>query len=282
MQNYWRDILTNVIANLISDLVLWLIILFIGFSLIKEIIHYGHLRRFFGLTGKQDDLLIYLSSLPVAKDGLINRYGYKHSFDQLTLAAVEVAIIPWLSILFASDPLQKLPRKIQSFFSRYWAFRLVQLEHRPSPLLEEQIEHVPMLIIGGPYFNSAAKYYQENGTSHLRFNPIIDYEDKSEWISVEVTKGESKGTVFTTSETYDLGLLERFTDDRTGATIVLVAGARTNGTKAAVHYLVHHWKDLRDKFGVKDFAICLRCYGRSIDPNAYKNASVLFEWTRTV
>lgn len=280
MQAFWQDILTNIVANLISDLLLWLVIGIIGLSIVREIIRYRRLRQFFGLVGNSDLLLVYLSSLPVAKDGLVNRYGKKHSFDQLTLTAVEVETISWLSVVFASDPLQRLPRIVRDFFARHWAFRLVQVDQRPSPLLEEQLEHAPMLIIGGPYFNSAAKYYQEKGLSFLKFNPIDDYEDKTQWITVEATRGERKGFTIPTSEKDDLGVLERFTDDKTGATVIWAAGARTNGMRASVYYLVHHWNDLKDKYGNKEFAVCLKCHGRNIDPEAYRKATVLLEWSK--
>ncbi|GAB4240180.1 MAG: hypothetical protein Kow00121_66690 [Elainellaceae cyanobacterium] len=134
-----------------------------------------------------------------------------------------------------------------------------------------------MLIIGGPVYNSAAKYFQEKGLTFLKFNVPDDIKDKSQRVSVEVVKGQYKNRIITTTEKNDLGILERFTDDKTGATIILAAGARTNGTKAAVYYLVHHWNDLQRKYDSKSFALCLRCHGRTTDPEGYRKASEYLE-----
>jgi hypothetical protein len=245
----------------------------------KFVVGYNRrLRQFFGLAGKTDQLLVYLSSFPIADKGLVDRFGRKRSFGQLTLSAAEVAITSWLTTLFAADPLSKLPSNVQRLLGKHWAFRAVRVSLRPSPLTDIELEFIPMLIIGGPMFNSAAKYYQRTGLSVLRFNTVDDYADRTEWTSVEVTRGRDKGLLLKTSEELDLGAVEKIVDDEHSINVLWVGGARTNGTKAALYYLIQHWDDLLDKYGDREFAICLQCAGRQFDPEGYRYGTVEYQW----
>jgi hypothetical protein len=279
MPNIGQDI----VVNLISDLLSWLIVIAASFVFIRSFIQnrYKRLRCLFGLTGNSDRLLVYLSSLPVAKHGLVNRFGKRHSFDQLTLTVVEVETTSWLTVLFAADPLTRLPESTQQLFRRFWAYRPVSLDIRPSPLTEVQLEFTDMLIVGGPLFNSAAKYYQDKDLSRLAFKVADDYSDKSQWTSIEITKGKDKGLNFSTNEEIDIGFIQRLHDAESNKTIIWAAGARTNGTKAALYYLTQHWDMLSEKLGkddAKEMAICFHVPARKIDPDGYRKPVICYQW----
>ncbi|GAB4240186.1 MAG: hypothetical protein Kow00121_66700 [Elainellaceae cyanobacterium] len=111
MNDFWLNVLISVLSNIISDLLLWVILILISLGLIKQIIRYNNLQKFFGLNRNSNQLLIYVSSLPVPLDLVFDRYGKQHPFNLLVLPAVEVEVISWISVLFASTPLQRLPQK---------------------------------------------------------------------------------------------------------------------------------------------------------------------------
>ncbi len=275
MTNAWYDIL----VNLFSDLISWLLVIFISLAVFGKY-YLGHnrrLRKFFDLAGENDQLLVYLSSFPVADKGLVDRSGLKRAFTQLTVPVAEIEIAAWVTNFFTAEPLNKIPSSLQDLFGNYWAFRPLHVNLLPSPLNEHQLEFKQMIIIGGPMFNSATKYYQDKELSYFKFNVADDYEDKSKWTNLEITRGKDKGLIFKTSEEIDIGIVEKILDDEHNNTVFIVAGVRTNGTKAALHFLLNQWDELLKKYDDKSFSICIQCPGRLIDTEGYRKAVIKYQ-----
>jgi hypothetical protein len=228
------------------------------------------------LAGENDQVLVYLSSMSIADKGLVDRSGIKRAFTQLTIPVAEIEITTWVTNFFTAEPLNRIPSSLQDLFGRYWAFRPIKVNLLPSPLSESELEFKQMIVVGGPMFNSAAKYYQDKGLSYFRFNVADDYEDKSKWTTLEITRGKDKDLIFKTSEEVDIAIVEKILDDEHHNTAFLIAGARTNGTKAALYFLLNHWDELLRKYGEKGFSICLQCPGRLIDAEGYRKGVIKY------
>jgi hypothetical protein len=71
----------------------------------------------------------------------------------------------------------------------------------------------------------------------------------------------------------DLAIVERIrVDDKV---IFIVAGNGTNGTRAAIRYLSFYWNRLQEQFQKGNFAICIQCEEREINPKGFENMTVL-------
>lgn len=270
-----ENIIQSLLINIASDIFSWFLIAFMSVLIVRFLFigHYHRIRKFFGLVGKSDRLIIYFSSL-LTHGKLSDRYGKKYDLPVLTLVADEIETLSLLSRFIYTDPLRWLPDDSQKFFQGYWAFRPIEVAPVSSPLLETDLEFDSMLIIGGPLFNSASKYFQENGLSHLKFtNTSLSKEN----ISIEVTKGKQKGQHLRVSRENHLGVIERIIDDEHHTTAIWIAGISSQDTKSTVQYFIQNQDNIIKKYSNanKPFAICV-----SLEADSKNRAmpNVIYRW----
>ena len=79
------------------------------------------------------------------------------------------------------------------------------------------------------------------------------------------------------SREYEVAKLQRINDSQRNAVVFLAEGIGTNGTLAAVHYLISHWERLWSQYGEGSFAICIECPSRETSKTGYLIPSVLVE-----
>jgi hypothetical protein len=106
----------------------------------------------------------------------------------------------------------------------------------------------------------------------------MTYMQSDDWrLCVKITKGQHAGEVLGPNiekeeiekEDFkhpgiDLAVLERLYDRERNATIFIASGTGTNGTAAAVFYLIRHWERLYREYKEDHFAVCLECPRRSL------------------
>ena len=133
-----------------------------------------------------------------------------------------------------------------------------------------------MVCVGGPKFNTATAYFMKTE------NPFLcHYKDDSagRW-RVAINRGQRKGEIIggdLCKDAVDIGYVQRVRNSQTRTVIIIAAGLGVNGTRAAVHYLVEHWKELLRHYGDSDFAVVFQCPDVSKDKDGYKSTIKLLE-----
>lgn len=296
MLDYLKDILTNLAADLLGWVIVFLFICL--FTVSRRIRERRRLLRFLGLSPQKTQLRIYLSSYLLAAGEVVDLAGEPTMWRGLFLSGQEFQIIPsidrWLS------PLAK-PSTFFDYLLDYLTpsrFRpaQIQVEYSPSPRSTENLKlnNCTVVLIGGPLHNFATRlYYGENKA----------YMQSDDWtISVRVTKGRGTGRVMgpnVSRETHmrdefehpgiDMVVLEKLWDEERNSMVFIASGTGSNGVKAAMHYLITNWVKLQERHGENPFSICLECprpylkpdvshwASDQIDQSGYLDANVLLE-----
>jgi hypothetical protein len=281
MPGYLIAILLNLISNLLS----WLIVftaLFL-FYVLHLVRRRRNLLNFLGIYPQNLQIRVYFSSFLLNPGTVDDLEKKKTLWGGLAISAGEFQIIPdidkWLSILarrsnffeYLFDYLS--PKKLRTPY--------VQIEYLPSPHMNEDLKlnNCTLILIGGPLHNLGTKLYYDQNLVFMR---------SSDWrIAVEVIKGKQAGRILGPNLSpndlsqgdfkhpgIDMAILERQYDKERNSTIFLASGTGTNGTMAAICYLISHWKELNKRHKNTPFSICLECPRKALEPGSHWAADI--------
>jgi len=273
------EYLIAILLNLVSSLLSWLIVftaLFL-FYVLHLIRRRRNLLNFLGINPQNLRIRVYFSSFLLNPGTVEDLENKKTLWGGLAISAGEFQIIPdidkWLSILarrsnffeYFFDYLS--PKKFRTPF--------VQIEYLPSPRSYEDLKLIncTLILIGGPLHNLGTKLYYDQNLVFMRTN---------DWrIAVEVIRGKLAGRVLGPNINpndhsqsdfkhpgIDMAVLERQYDKERNSTIFLASGTGTNGTRAAICYLISHWEELNKRHKDTAFSICLECPRKAVEPGS--------------
>jgi len=244
----------EIFAHVLGDIVFFVFLFILAFAWFQR--KRRNLVRFFGLK-RQERLVVYLSSLNVRHGSIEDRLGDPSDDYTISVPSREFQVIPELTRLFATSWQDLAPAILGG---GDWHTKSVSLDFRPSP--HKGKVRGPMLIVGGPRYNAVSDYYFE----HHQPSFVLKKCDDGRWV-VRKVRG-ALGTVEPTNDDSELGILVR-TFDEHHTSVIIAAGITEIGTIAAVRFLVTRWHELQNRFGDKEFGICVRCASADVDPAGY-------------
>ena len=227
-----RDILTNVISD-----VIFIILIALVLSLVSLTLRCGHLgkaNRFFGLH-KSVPLKIYISGFEhsgIKTKMVVNAVEYEAAVEirnlikHITGGGVLGAIANFLAGLIGQDN------------------HLPESEIAISPLTEvnEPPYRGSMILVGGPTSNRVSQFYLEHGS------PIFKFDQTTEKYLKRGTNGYQP-----IQSSNEVAVLEKLVSG--DQTIILVHGYGEDETRHAAQHLVSHWKQLYKELGNERFGI---------------------------
>ena len=277
------DFLNEVLANTAADAISWIaILILVGvISLSRYMRQRLRFRRILNLDETRNVVRIYFSSLFIEPGTVKDLDGNVTRFGGPAISAYEFRTVTeidrWLSPLIRKSTIFEF---LLDLAPDRFQVKPVQVEYLPSPhiLAELNIQNSTTLFVGGPLHNLGTKlYYDENAT-------IMRVENWNS--SVKVVRGKHVGKTFglkrrvteAQKETwqhpdYDYSVLERVWDEERNATVLIVAGTGSNGTRAALHYLIN--SDI-STYRDSDFAICFECPSWLKDRQGFLKGNVVF------
>ena len=262
------DIIVAVAINIISNLIFWA-----GGGLFLGIVLSQKRRKLFNFFGihYSTPIIIYLTSLPSRQNTILDKDGIPSRYQGFVPHGSEFQVIPEITTLFTSNTFQRIPDIFSGLIDGFWLLSQPILEFKLSPIREEEIDKKGCICIGGPKFNLATQYYLRTS------NPFIKIvKDENEWCLL-ISIGRRAGEKFLCVNDYDLAVLLKMKDPETSSTIFVAGGTGSNGTRAAVRYLIMYWRDLYRTYGYAEFGVGLKCFNREKDSLAYKQPEVLIK-----
>jgi hypothetical protein len=260
------DFLTNVVANIIANVVFWL-----GLGGAVWILARNTRKSFlsfFGLT-ETHALKAYISNVRPSETE--NR--------RLLVSGHEFRITRSLATLFGTAP-GRYPDLVRGLVDGIFVGTRIRFDVDICPDTPERADDSAIIIVGGALRNTLRQYYvnthqtltlssgEELGADrHPR--PIMDH---SYW---RITRGPRVNENI--GQGANTAVVERFIDPERGRVVICCAGIRGDGSWASVEYLVRHWRDLHRRFGQQPFAMVLEFPTGHPDPylNEYVEPRVL-------
>lgn len=262
MNVFARDLLVNILANIIF----WVVGGFLFGFLLS--LRRRKLIRFFGVV-KNRPIIVYLSSLPVEGGSIVDKYGIPSRYDGIAVHASEFQIIPQITSLFVSNMFQEIPDLFAGLVDNVWLLKKPVIEFMLSPKTQNEIVRSGSICVGGPNFNLVTEYYLKTG------NPFISLSREYDAWMAKVARGSRAGEVLSVPDNWDVGVVLKIIDVEKLSAIFIVGGTGSNGTRAAVEYLVINWESLYRSYKLGEFGIAIRCRNRMTDPEGYRQSEVL-------
>lgn len=278
MDDFWLNVLVNLVANLVT----WLILILIaGIGLMVQArSRRAALFRFFGINPLNPSIIAYLTTVVVQPGGAKRVDGdISQIWEGPAISANSLRDILTVPGIFISST-DKLPAFIRKLLStRHLSFEPITVDFRTSPSQASEIASGPILCLTGPGYNLATKYYLETGSSYIEFTRDHQFLIKRGGLTGKsitpsggkVPTGDGKLERFA----HDLALVSRLTDGENRRKVAIAAGTGSNGTRAAIEYLANHWQVLDKEYKNDDFAVILECPNRRKDAQGYKLAKVV-------
>ena len=279
--------LTGILINLISNVISWTLVFLIGFSIYisKRIVEQRRLLKFLNLKSNHN-IRVYLSSFFLESGSFFDLSNQPTMWSGYALSAGEFLTVrdidKWLLVL------TKKPDIIDYLFEKIVPLRLqipkITVDYLPSPESFDGVfsENSTLFFVGGPLHNIGTKQYCDE--EHRTCMRSLDWK-----MGVEIRTGKKAGEVLgdnisqedffkrAGNNTKDWGVLEKLTDPERNSTIFIASGVSINGTRAAVRYLVTHWREIQSCYKELPFAICLECTHADQDPEGYLDYIVRHE-----
>jgi hypothetical protein len=283
------QIMNNLLINLLSDLLSWVIV---GVTLSLFALGAAARRRrelfdFLGISRSQPNVHVYISRVDVRPGGA-TMIGSEEQpiFAGPVVSAREFMILPELDRLFRSPFLDNLPHSARKWLGeRFHSLGNTEVFFQPSPSSESEISAGTVILLGGRTVNVGTRYYQDTAYS------VVDFTiGKRELF---IARGTRKGSVIQSTSkqvikmedderpTNDLAVMQRLHDAERKRTVIIAAGTGTNGTMAATLYLIRNWYELYRQFGKHDscnFAVVIECPNRRVAENGYETPTTLGEF----
>ncbi|MGC2424206.1 MAG: hypothetical protein WA666_07645 [Nitrospirota bacterium] len=275
MDNFWANVLTNVVANWINLSIVAIISIFLLFY-----INLSKRKKLFKLLGLyrrseiKPNIEIYVSTIRVLKNGALFSDGTRAvNFESITVGAAEVFELTTLEKIFEPGILKYVPTQIKNKLIKWnIAFTEINPDFQPSPTDLSQIKNNNIILLGGPDFNAATRAYLNKNEAIMRFLPKATRSKPY----VEILCGNSKGQVVSPhKEKMDLAIIQKQTMKEDDRVILILAGNGSNGTRAAIKYFAKHWEELYKRYQERDFSLCLQCEERELNPQGYESWNVI-------
>ncbi len=262
--------LHDVLANLVSSIALLVPSAVLVAGLLRN--RRRRLHRFFGV-GKSERLFVYLSALEVPVGGVKDRFGNTRPYTR-GLPESEFKLVPLLSSLFSTTMLESLPELLS--VSSSWLARPPVLDFRCSPKTENELSSGPTVCIGGPRHNTAAAHYFHT------CKPSFLLEVRNERWSVVRNRGQDTGKAVIEPDGWETAILlkvfDKSIDTDSDVPVFVAAGIEGAGTRAAIYYLITHWRQLQNRYRDSEFGLCLKYPSHIESPDGYRRADVLEAW----
>lgn len=274
MSNFWSGVLSSIVAQWINvtaiSAVSAILIFYITLS------RRAKLFKFFGLNSfrSQPKLDIYLSNIRVVKGGALFSDGSSAvNFESNAVSAGEFLEISTIEKLFHPGILSYIPISIRNKLARWnIAFAEIAKSYEASPSDTSLISGKNIFLVGGPDFNAATRYLLNKELPYMAFQPKSTRSKPF----VKIMKGTSQNQIITPHDSrMDLAIIQRQKITDENRVIIYASGNGSSGTRAAIRYLTENWGKLHKKFPNDDFAVCLQCEERELNPLGYKNWNVI-------
>jgi hypothetical protein len=241
--------LTNqYVVNVLSDFITLTITALIGVTLYR-ITGRRKLQAFFGIRDKR--VVIYLSNLNVPLGGALDHRGQRRSYGGDAIPEYEARLVPVFYRLFnAQVPgLKDFPGILKRL-----RFSDIEVEIQAAPPSASDVEQKSTFVaVGSHGYNAATEAIEK------QFNPT--------------TRVDPNGFVVM-SENHPFGdssfaVVQRLRDSSTGQSAFYLAGSSSQGTTAAVRFLVTNWSDLHRRHP-RGEAFCKIVQALSSDGQRYR------------
>jgi len=280
MDGFITGLTSSLSANLLTTIILFVIAIFYAYTRGRR---REQLLHFLGLSTVNRRLVICISSYsaysvdPITKERLEKKIRSALSVNEFLAFP---ALDRWLSPLTKHSTL--LEYLINYALPSIIRFMQINIEYLPSSFKDENCNqnNCTLILIGGPAFNKNTNLYYSQNMCAMQLLTL----DKR--IAVKIIKGKRSGDIlgqdisfdeYETNGTKDIAVLEKVADKERNITVIIAAGATSQGTKAAIHYLISNWNRLYNDYNTNQFAICIECNNEKVDPDGFLDSTVLYE-----
>ena len=239
------------------------------------------LYRFFGIPRSTNRLIIYLSSI-YHDYGLFDSEGndltqelLKQGRKRIIEATVpdgEFQLVSSITSLFRPRLSEVVPDILGGLADYYWLLGPLDIEFLASPEDQSDLKFAPSICLGSANFNTATAHYLKACKPFLTY--IVDNSEE-DLGHLEVQGTSLHGQRIPHRPGEDVAMLVRTHDPERGNTVFIAAGTGMNGTRTAANYLIANWRALQRQYPDKEFGICFRCPGSSLDIEGYRRFEIV-------
>jgi hypothetical protein len=277
MSDFWVGVLQNVVAQ-------WL-----GVSatvclsgLIATIVVLSRRRRLFtflGLAERADvnpEIVVYLSNVRVKPGGaLYVSQSHTNPFEISTVVAAEFLELGSLERMFSDGFVGMVPSGIRSRLAqRISVMAKIRSTCEAAPADVSKARGRVLVTVGGVEFNSITAHYMSRQGVFMRFAGQQCSTGSRSHVEVVDAHGRHQ-TIMPHSDVMDIAIVQKQVLAGEDRCVFYASGNGSNGTRAAIRYLVERWPDLYRRYGKEPFAVCLQCERRSFNPEGYTVRNVL-------
>jgi len=266
MPGLGENIVANILATILIALAGW--VLSIGLRLPFVFRKRRRLFGFLGIGQGRPSFTVYLSTVFVRPGGSVDFRGASRTFMGPAIPSAELSVVEPISRLFHEPVLDGLPNAVRRGLGErvHWSFQRIAPTFSASPQDRNRVEPGNILTIGSQYYNSAGDLYTET------CSPILKMEQRGNSMIIRVQRGPRSGDTFEQrpGQMDDLAIVEKLKDTPTASTIFIAAGLGVVGTMGATQFIADNWEKLKQDFGNKQFAVCLRFQNVADDPQAFR------------
>jgi hypothetical protein len=233
----WKDIVINVVSDIVTILLLLLVA-----WLILVLTNRNRLLDFFGVR-KSRKIVVYLSNIRVIQGGSQGIDGQIRSYFGSAVVFSELFVATKFDELF-SYPLPTFDDK--PGILRKLLLTDVTVKLLLSPLNDKQLESAASFItFGSPGYNKASDFFEQKGS-------MAHFCQENGQMVVN-------GVTIPNDGIY--GFVERIVETEKDRSLYYVAGTTEPGTRGAADYLVTQWEKLQKRYGnEKDFVVVLKIH----------------------
>ena len=211
--------------------------------------------KFFGIDKDSRRVVVYLSSLFVARGKALDFRGQARSYEGITVPIEEFSIGAALPKAFKIDPFDNIPPIIRRNLQKKWSFfKPTSIDVNASPFREADIDFSTRSIItlGSHGYNLVTDYCTAHGLTQLHIT--------HDGTAITIVEGRHQGEVIRpASSRHDIAILEKLIDSsQDQTTLIIAAGLGVIGTMGAVRYLIDNWEALYKSCGDNPFGLVLQ------------------------
>jgi hypothetical protein len=264
----------NIVGNLASN-VIWIVFgaVFTAAIYLSTLLpKYRTLTRFFGVSSSCPRLRVYFSRLNIPRGGSVDAQGVARNYSGAAIPEYEFAVVETLLRPFLALAPRRVPRSILKKMESWGLFKRPEIVFGASPLRDQDIEFVNLILIGSQGYNVVTEYYLTRG------NPYLTLDLSPSNPAVVIRRGRNTGERIPPKNdvaVYDIAILVKIRDAEHDTTVFIGAGMGVNGTRGAIEYLMNRWEELHKTYGDQEFGLCLRFPPVTEDPQGFRKPVVL-------
>jgi hypothetical protein len=246
----------DVLANFASNIVFWIALGLTFAAAIRTT--QSRFRQFFGI---EDTRSLYVCLSNLWHPDSPQRHSTDYNRYYIGLNELEAARA--VDALFGTATF-RLPDAARGLIDAIWARSARRTLNTVSPCLSDSVDSYgqldqSLIVVGASRWNLIRRHYVDRDVLKLRFSTECDSElDNLPFqvpLYVQVYHAPGAGDRIETD--LSLAIVEKVRNLNSEGSVFFCAGSRGNISRAAVQYLVRHWRKLERDFGTGDFALCL-------------------------